>query len=208
MLMRIKHISRRTTLVLCSLIFATLLVACGATGGAGTTPAPASTPTPTPSPSPTSLPMATLTGNGFTINYPQSWQVSRSGSHLVTLTDSTNTMKMNITVIPDPNGAINADALVTTGVKAATVALKNSQTVSVPSTTTIAGQTWSQGSVSGTQRLNNLDTMMQVVVIATVNPASSLTSKGFTIDYRATQSMFSQANTAYFQPMLQSFKFV
>ncbi len=88
-----------------------------------------------------------------------------------------------------------------------TAALKNAQTVSVPATTTIGGQSWSQKSISGTQRLNNQDTMLQVVVLATVHPGTTPLSKGYTIDYRTTTTMFNQANTAYFQPMLQSFHF-
>ncbi len=204
MLTRFNHISRWTTLTLCGLILATFLIACGAAGGGAVTP----TPTPSPTPSPTSIPKATLTGNGFTINYPQSWQVTRSGSHLVTFVDSTGTMRMSITTVPDPNGAISAASLLSTGLKAAMVALKNAQTVSVPATTTVGGETWNQGSVSGTRRLNNRDIVIQAVVLASVFPAKALASKGYTINYSATQQMFSQANTTYFQPMLQSFKFV
>jgi len=206
MLTRLKHISRWTTLTLCSLILATFLIACGATGGSAT--APTSTPTTPPTPSPTPIPNATLTGNGFTINYPQSWHVTRSGSHLVTFVDSTGTMKLSITTIPDPKGAISATSLSSTGIKAASVALKNAQPVPVPPTTMVGGESWNQGSVLGTQRLNNLDTMVQAVVIANVHPANAVASKGYTINYSATQPMFNQANTTYFQPMLQSFKFV
>ncbi len=204
MLTRLKHISRWTTLTLCSLMLATFLIACGATGGTSTTP----TPTPKPTPSPTPIPKATLTGNGFTMSYPQSWHVTRSGSHLVTFVDSTNTMKLSVTTVPDPNGAVSAASLANTGLKAAMVALKNAQTVAVPPTTTVGGETWNQGSVSGTQRLNNQDVMIQAVVLASVQPAKALASKGYTINYSATQPMFNQANTTYFQPMLQSFKFV
>jgi hypothetical protein len=206
MLTRLNHILRWTILTLCSLMLATLLIACGAAGGSAT--APTSTPTTPPTPSPTPIPKAILTGNGFTINYPQSWHVTRSGSRLVTFVDNTGTMKLSITTIPDPNGTISAASLSSTGIKAATVALKNAQPVAVPPTTMVGGESWNQGSVSGTQRLNNLDTMIRVVVIANVHPANALASKGYTINYSATQPMFSQANTTYFQPMLQSFKFV
>jgi hypothetical protein len=117
------------------------------------------------------------------------------------------TMKLSITIIPDPNGSISADSLASTGIKVATAALKNAQTVSVPATTTIGGQTWVQQSVSGTQRINNRGTTLQVVVLANVHPGNTPLSKGYTIDYRATKAMFNQATTAYFQPMLQSFQF-
>jgi hypothetical protein len=59
---------------------------------------------------------------------------------------------MTITVAPDPNGAISADTVATTALKAAQVLLKNAQTVSVPSTTTVGGNSWSQLSVPGTKR--------------------------------------------------------
>ena len=208
MLILFHHILRRTTLLGCCLLLAALLIACGAGGSSGSTSAPSSTPpqaTSTTSPSPA---MTSLTGNGFTISYPQTWKISKSGSHLVTFEDSTGTMKLTITTIPDPNGSISADSLVNTGVKAATTALENAQTVSVPATTTIGGQSWGQKSVSGTQRINNRGTMLQVVVLANVHPGNTLLSKGYTIDYRAPQAMFNQANTSYFQPMLQSFKFM
>ncbi len=151
--------------------------------------------------------MTSLTGNGFTISYPQTWKISRSGSRLVTFEDSTGTMKLSVTVIPDPNGSISADSLASTGEKVATTALKNAQTVSVPATTAVGGQSWVQKSVSGTQRINNRGTTLQVVVLATVHPGNTALSKGYTIDYRAPQAMFNQANTSYFQPMLQSFHF-
>jgi hypothetical protein len=201
--MHFPHVSRWTTLLVCCLLLAPLLISCGSSGSSGSTSTPTSAP---PSPS-TSTTLTTLTGNGFTISYPQTWHVSRSGQRLVTFEDSTGLMKLSVTTIRDPNGSISADALANTGVKVATAALKNAQTESVPSTTTIGGQTWVQKSVSGTQRINNRGTMLQVVVLANVHPGNTALSKGYTIDYRATKAMFNQATTAYFQPMLQSFQF-
>jgi hypothetical protein len=151
--------------------------------------------------------MTSIAGNGFTMNYPQGWQISRSGAHLITLANSGGTDSFSITVTPSPNSAISADTLVNTAVKAQMVALRNAQKVSVPSTVTVGGASWSQQSVSGTQRLNAANTVVQSVVLATVHPGNTPTSKSYTIVYRALQSAFAQANTSYFQPMLQSFKF-
>jgi len=151
--------------------------------------------------------MAAYSGNGFTISYPQSWQTSKTANNVFTFTDSTGGIKMTITVAPDPNGTISADSVASTALQAAQVLLKNAKTVSVPSTTSVGGDSWSQVSASGTQRLNNQDTNIQVVVIATVHPANTLLSKSFTILYQAPVATFSQDNTNYFQPMLQSFKF-
>jgi hypothetical protein len=206
MFMRLKYISRWTPLALCSLLLAALLVACGGTtGGTTSTTTPAATAPP--SPTTTSASMATLSGNGFTMSYPQGLQLSRSGSHLVTLTESTGTIKMTITTVPNPNGAISADSLMNAAIQAQRVPLKNVQTEPVPPTVTVGGESWGQQSVSGTQRLNAADIVMQSVVLANVHPENTPTSKSYTIVYSAPKSNFSQTDTTYFQPMLQSFKF-
>jgi hypothetical protein len=151
--------------------------------------------------------MTSFQGNGFTMSYPQNWQTTKKANNIFTFTDSTGNIKMVITVAPDPNGAISADSVASAALQAARVLLKNSQTVSVPSTTTAGGDSWSQVSASGTQRLNNQDTNIQVVVLAVVHPANTPLSKSYTILYQAPVATFSQDNTSYFQPMLQSFKF-
>ena len=203
MFMRLKHASRWTPLALCCLILAVVLTACG-----GTTPTQAAPPKPTATPAATSASMTSITGNGFTMNYPQGWQVSRSGAHLVTLANSQGTESFVITVVPTPRSAISADSLVNTAVKAQMAILKDAQKVSVPPTVTVGGASWNQQSVSGTQRINAANTVVQSVVLATVYPGNTPTSKAYTIVYRAPQASFAQANTSYFQPMLQSFKFL
>jgi hypothetical protein len=208
MLTRLKHFTRWSALTMCSLILAVLLVACGGSGTGGTTSTPVPTPTSPPAtPTPTTAAMTTFQGNGFTMSYPQNWQTTKTANNVFTFTDSTGGIKMTITVAPDPNGKISADSVASAALKLAQVVLKNSQTVSVPSTTTVGGESWSQISASGTQRLNNQDTNIQVVVLAVVHPANTLLSKSFTIVYQAPVSTFSQDNTTYFQPVLQSFKF-
>jgi hypothetical protein len=214
MLNRFQYVSKGILLALCNLMLAALLVACGgsSTSGTSSTPTPVPTAAPTLAPSPTSPTAATAAmtafqGNSFTISYPQNWQTTTKANNIFTFADSTGNIKMTITVAPDPNGTISADSVASTALQAAQVLLKNSQTVTVPSTTSVGGDNWSQVSVSGTQRLNNQDTNIQVVVIATVHPANTLLSKSFTILHRAPVSTFSQDNTTYFQPILQSFKF-
>ncbi len=210
----LRHLSQGITMALCSLILAVLLVACGGSSTNGTTSTPTSAPASTPTLSPTSTSpsaatgaMTAFQGNGFTISYPQTWQINQRANNIFTFTDSTGGIKMTITVAPDPNGTISADSVASAALQAAQVLLKNAKTVSVPSTTTVGGDSWSQVSASGTQRLNNQDTDIQVVVIANVHPANTLLSKSFTILYQAPVATFSQDNTTFFQPMLQSFKF-
>src|SRR6266480_5831541 len=206
MFKRLPYISNGTLLTLSSLMLVVLLVACGSSSTSGTP----STPTPGVTPTSTTATAGALTayqGNSFTISYPQNWQITKQANNIFIFADSSGAIKMTITVAADPNGTISADSVASAALQAAQVLLKNSKTVSVPSTTTIDGETWNQVSASGTQRLNNQDTDIQVVVIATVHPANSLLSKSFTILYQAPVATFSQDNTTYFQPMLQSFKF-
>jgi hypothetical protein len=216
MFTQLRYFIRWSALAMCSLILTVLLVACGGSSTSGTTSTPVLTPTTPPTQAPTtpSAPptaatgaMISFQGNGFTISYPQNWQITTKANNLFTFTDNTGGIKMTITVAPDPNGTISADTVASTALKAAQVLLKNAQTVSVPSTTTVGGESWSQIAASGTQRLNNQDTNVQVVVLAVVHPANTLLSKSFTILYQAPVSTFSQDDTNYFQPTLQSFKF-
>jgi hypothetical protein len=214
MLKRLQFVPNGAMLVLGSLLLAVLLVACGGTTTSGTTSTPTTVPTSAPAQTATSTSSSTAPGamtayqgNSFTISYPQNWQVSTRANNIFTFMDSTGAIKMTITVAPDPNGTISSDSVASGALQAAQALLKNSQTVSMPATTTVGGESWNQVSASGTQRLNNQDTSIQVVVIAAVHPANSLQSKSFTILYQAPTSTFSQDNSTYFQPMLQSFKF-
>jgi hypothetical protein len=202
MFMQLKHISRWTPLALYCLMLAVLLTACG-----GTTPTHAAPPNTTATPMPTSASMTSIAGNGFTMNYPQGWQIGRSGAHLITVTNSQGTESFAITVVPSPKSAISADSLVNSAAKAQTAVLKDAQKISVPPTVMVGGASWNQESVSGTQRLHAANTVVQSVVLATVHPGNTPTSKAYTIVYRAPQTTFAQANTSYFQPMLQSIKF-
>jgi hypothetical protein len=198
MFMQLRHTSRWTPLALCCLILAVLLTACG-----GTTPAQAAPPTPTATP----VPMTGIVGNGFTMNYPQGWQISRSGTFNMTLTNNGGADSFAISVVPSPNSSISADSLVNARVKAQMAILRGAQKVSVPPTVTVGGASWSQQSVSGTQRLNAANIVMQSVILATIHPGNTPRSRGYTIVYQAPEASFAQTNTSYFQPMLQSFKF-
>ena len=200
MLPRLKRILQPIKPALGSVIFAMLLVACGGGGSSG------STPTPTPVLTPTSIRVTPFTGNGYTINYPQGWKAT-SAFGGVSFTDSTAIYSLNIMVTPDPNGLNTADSLADTVITGIRGGLKNPQKENVAPTTTVGGETWSQRSASGMTTQNGQRVVVQVVVIVGIHPASSPMSKGFIIVYSATKSLFVQANTTYFQPMLQSFKF-
>ena len=173
MFTQLRYFTRWSALAMCSLIIAVLLVACGGSSSSGTTSTPVPTPT-TPS---------AIRKIG---KLPKKPIISSL------LPDSTGGINLTITVAPDPNGAISADTVASTALTAAQVLLKNAQKVSVPSTTTVGGYSWSQISASGTQRLNNQDTNVQVVALAVVHPVNTPLSKSFMIFDHAPVSTFSQ----------------
>ena len=203
MITQSKHISRWIIPAFCSAILVILLVACGS-GSSGSTP----TPTPTPKPTPTAAPFSIYMGTGYTISYPRGWIVTNSSGNTVSFEDSANTYNLTIVASPDPNGVVGSGILVDAGIKAARTGLKNSQTETVSPTTTVGGETWSQKSVSGTATKSGQSIVAQIVVMADIHPANSPTSRSFVIVYGASKPLFEQASAAYFQPMLQSFKFV
>ena len=206
MLSSFRHGPQRFVLVACSLLLAMLLAACG-----GTTSSPTPTPTPTPPPSPTPSPtsssgLTTYSGQGYTIGYPVGWKVNAQATK-VTFVDATGVYSLTIATAPNPGGTISPDTIASTGVSLAEAGLKNSQTVNVPSTTTVGGESWVQKSVSGMATQNGQNVDVQAVVIADNHPANSPMTNSFTIVYLTATQLFSTANTTYFQPMLQSFKF-
>jgi len=85
--------------------------------------------------------------------------------------------------------------------------LKNPQAVNIPPTTTVGGDSWVQKSFAGTTTSNGQSVVVQVVVASDNHPASSPSTKSFTVVYGTMQQLFATANTTYFHPMLQSFKF-
>jgi hypothetical protein len=87
---------------------------------------------------------------------------------------------------------------------------KNYQRVDAPTTTTLAGETWSQGAATGDITPSNQTSSVaaKVIVIATNYPSNSSETRGLTIAYGTDQRLFDLLNKTYFQPMLTSFTFV
>ncbi len=202
--------STRSMVAVCSLVLVLALAACGsATSTSGSTPtattAPVATPTVATTPT-TSTSLTTYTGNGYTIGYPQGWKVNAANNSVI-LNDPTGIYSLSILVVPDPGGTISADTVVNTGVQVATANLKNTQTVNVPASTTIGGDTWAQKSIAGTSSAAGQTGTVQVMVASDNHPANSASTNSYTITYQTLQATFDVANSQYFQPMLQSFKF-
>jgi hypothetical protein len=202
---RKQGISRTLLFILANALLTLVLVACGTSGGSGSTATP--TPKPTPSPTPTSVPLTVYKGASFSISYPQgwngSWNVGSSGTNApVVFLDPSGNDSLEIVATPDPNGVIGAGASPTPNF------VQNPQTETIASTTMVGGDTWSQKSVSGDATSNAGTRTVKFVNITDVHPANSSSSEAFSILYLANKTTFDSANAMYFQPMLQSFKFV
>jgi hypothetical protein len=200
---RLKYISHLILPAFCVAILTVLLVACD-NGISSST----STSTLKPPPSPTAAPFSIYMGLGYIIRYPKGWNVTNSSENTVSFKDSTGVYNLSIVVSPHPKGLASANTLVDARINVAKSQLKNSQTEAVPPKTKVGGDSWGQGSISGTNTKNGQNVIMQSVVIADIHPASSPASKGFIIVYGTAKPQFDQANALYFLPMLQSFKFV
>jgi hypothetical protein len=211
---------RRWGLYMASLLFALLLVACGGSSNGAATPTPTPTssfslsPTPTSSPplSPTPYPAfssTTYTGNGYTIGYPQDWNVSKSKEGIVTFTDPQGVVYLSIKVTPNPTGAVSASDQVTLAMQGIKTQTRNYQRVAISPTTSVGGETWSQGAATGDITIPGQSSSVpgKVVVIAANHPAHAGTTKSFIIAYATARQFFDLLDSAYFQPMLRSFTF-
>lgn len=191
-----------------------LLAACNFGGisiNGSATPTPTTKPVPTTViPSPTAVAsMVTYTGNGYTINYPQGWTVSKGSTGAVTFTDPQGVAYLTIQVVPNPNGLISTSDQVNTGLQIFKSQAKNYTKVNVAPTTSVAGETWSQGAATGDIIPTGATSSVtaKIVVISDNHPANTPSTQGFTLGYATGAQVFDMANTSYFQPMLQSFKF-
>jgi hypothetical protein len=199
-------------MLFCGLAF--LLAACNIggisiNGSATSTPTPTPKATPTMAPSPTTSTLETYTGNGYTIGYPQGWTVTKGSTGAVTFTDPQGAAYLTIQVVPNPNGLISTSDEVDTGLQIFKSQAKNYTKVNIAPTTTVAGETWSQGAATGdiTPEGASSPVTAKIVVISDNHPANTSTTQGFTIGYVTGTQVFDAMNTTYFQPMLQSFKF-
>src|SRR6266699_1371520 len=135
------------------LLHSFLLVACQL--GGGTTAAPTPTPTSNLPPIPTAPPiipaskLVTYTGAGDTIGYPQGWTVTQGGSGLVTFADPHGIAYLSVKATPNPGGVVTADTQVSIGLQLFKSQAKNYQMQNVAPTTTVGGDSWSQGSATG-----------------------------------------------------------
>jgi hypothetical protein len=215
-----RHRAPRSFIILVSLVLSLLLAACGGGGTSGSptpTPSPAHASTSTTSSSPTAatptsgssgFPTGTRTysGNGYTISYPADWTVSGTKT-AVAFNGATCSCTFQINIAPNPGGVVSPSTADQGGVTAGEQGLKNAHNINVPSTVSIGGDSWDQKSFGGSVSQSGQDINVQFVVASDNHPASSPSTQIFTVVYGTAAQLFSTANTTFFQPMLQSFKF-
>lgn len=148
----------------------------------------------------------TYTGAGYTIMYPADWKLTTSNTETA-FTDPGGNYNLTIGSTANPDGVKTSEQLAEGGITGAKVNLKNVETVNIASTTMVGGQDWSQRSISGTSTLNGQSSDVKAVVLANNHPTRSTETKGYVIVYVAAKDKFDDAQTKYFQPMLESFKY-
>lgn len=202
-----KHVTRRIMLTLSSVLLVMLLAACSFPGLGGSSTPTASTPTTAPVTPTPGVSFQTYTDSNFSINYPNDWKAPQQSNGSVVFSDSLGIYNLTVGTAANPGGVLTSDQLADAGIATAQTSLKNTQTVSVPATASVGGQTWSQRAISGTGTENGQDVEVQLVVLAISYPVNSQNAKGYVIVYGTLKQTFDIASATYFTPMLQSFKF-
>jgi hypothetical protein len=190
-----------------------LLTACDLFGSSSPPATPAASPgspTSTATAASTSpLNLATYTGDGYTIGYPKDWHVDTSQPGFVTFSDPQGIAYLSVHVQANPNGLVSTRDQVALGLALFKSRVTHYQRINMASTTTVGGESWTQGGATGdlTVKGQPAPVPAKVVVIADNHPANAPTTVGFTIAYATAQAVFDLAYEGEFQPMLQSFKF-
>ncbi len=178
------------------LLLTGLFSACDLTGSSTATPTPTSA---TPS-------LMTYKGDGYTIGYPATWKISTQQG-IVTFSDPQGVASLYVSTVPNPNGTLPSSKIVQGGLQLFKARAKNYHAMPLPSSTTLAGETWSEGAATGDVEINGQTVNIQTVALADNHPAKSVATKAYTIVYATGSQVFDLANQGYFQPMVQSFKF-
>ncbi|GCF09532.1 hypothetical protein [Dictyobacter arantiisoli] len=184
------------------LLLALFVSACGSSSNntsAASTPKPTATATPAPSPTPTTATTVTAyKGNGYTLSYPQGWQVKKALTSVVFISPASE----DITVTATPTGGQKIN---TTQVASATLSvLKATGTnykldPSMQKMVTVGGQSWQQ---SGATVDNRARGPLEATILAIQHGQNV-----YMIEILATKADFATFNTKYAQPLLNSFKF-
>jgi len=142
------------------------------------------------------------TGDGYSISYPQGWNVQRNKEQAV-FTNSTNTVGLAVAANSNPYGAASAQTALDKEVAQVQASLTNVQDCNLDATIEYAGATWHQKAFEGDTKWGR----MTYEVLTTNHPANSASSKMYEIVYFAPGDQYTQDKTTYIKPMLDSFMF-
>lgn len=136
--------------------------------------------------------------------------MNKSSAGVVTFSDPQGVVYLSIKVTPNPTGSVSASNQVDLTLQGIKTQTRNYNRVNVSPTRTVAGDTWSQGAATGdiTVPGQSSSEAGKIVVLADNHPAKTLNTKSFIIAYATANQFFTLIDNAYFQPMLQSFKFI
>ena len=206
------NIARKLLLVSCFLVLILSLAACDDQQSAASPTVVPAVPTQNQVQLSTPPPVATVTfqvytGDGLSLNYPQSWVVRTAGT-VVSLSDASGTYNMTVNLLSNANGQTTANQLADTNLASIKKTLNHPQSVAMSPTVSLAGITWSQRAASGTTLSNGVQVEREVIVLATNHPAHAANTRGVVLIYMGLKRSFAQASNTYFAPMLRTFKFL
>jgi hypothetical protein len=200
-----KHVTQRLSLSVIALLLIVLLAACSSLGGTASSPTPTATPSPAPSPTPA---VTTYTGDGYTISYPKDWKKSVAADQ-TTFQDSLGANALGVVVVANPDGVAKPstvlEATLAGAVKGAT--MTNTSPANLPTSVSLAGETWVQKGTTGTVGKGGTSTSFEVVVFTTNHPANTSKTKLFEFVYAGPLVGSTLVDAQIFQAMLASFKF-
>jgi len=198
-----------------------MLSACSlGSGSTGTAPTTTSGHTPATS-HPTSVPaqptsasaagLATYTGDGFSISYPQGWTVVKGTNGSVTFVDehAGATKGSHLAIALGKQGLVHPTSTTLNFWQQAFKAQPNYQKVEIAPTAMVGEDSWDQIAATNDEQISGQAQLVnaELVVMADNHPATSSTARSWQIQYSTYTNDFAHMNATLFQPMLQSFTF-
>lgn len=189
------------------LLFSMLLSACSLFGGEEQ---PAATPTPENQPTnPPINPAANFElyqGDGFSIKYPQGWEVTEDpDTQRVTISEPATTLSLVIQSVPNPGGLIAPETAVDVLIQATLPDAEEQSSEAV----TINGQEWQKKTVKAEVEESSSGQKVPATgaILTTNYPADNPNTQAYGLIYAAPDLIFATTDTTIFQPMVNSFEF-
>ncbi len=155
--------------------------------------------------------LATYTGDGFSISYPQGWTVQKGINGSVVFIDehAGATKGSHVAITLGKQGLVHPTSMTLNFWQQAFMAQPNYQKVDIAPTARVGGDSWDQIAATGDEQISGQTQPVnaELVVMADNHPATSPTARSWQIQYSTYTNDFAQMNATLFQPMLQSFTF-